>query len=65
VLIVDDHAPFRVLPRAPLQLEGFEIVSETAGRRALVVQALEQAFQPKWCSSLPAVSSSDQPITPP
>ena len=27
--------------------------------------ALEQAFQPKWCSSLPAVGSSDQPTTRP
>jgi DNA-binding NarL/FixJ family response regulator len=26
VLIVDDHAPFRALARALLQLEGFEVV---------------------------------------
>jgi hypothetical protein len=26
-------------------------------------RALEQAFQPKWWSSLPAVGSSDQPTT--
>jgi DNA-binding NarL/FixJ family response regulator len=28
VLIVDDHAPFRALARALLQLEGFEVVGE-------------------------------------
>jgi DNA-binding NarL/FixJ family response regulator len=30
VLIVDDHAPFRALARALLQLEGFEVVGEAA-----------------------------------
>ena len=30
VLIVDDHAPFRALARALLQLEGFEVVGEVA-----------------------------------
>ena len=28
VLIVDDHAPFRALAQALLQLEGFEVVGE-------------------------------------
>ena len=28
VLIVNDHAPFRALARALLQLEGFEVVGE-------------------------------------
>jgi DNA-binding NarL/FixJ family response regulator len=28
VPIVDDHAPFRALARALLQLEGFEVVGE-------------------------------------
>jgi DNA-binding NarL/FixJ family response regulator len=28
VLIVDDHAPFRALARALLQLDGFEVVGE-------------------------------------
>ena len=31
VLIVDDHAPFRALARALLQLEGFEVVGEAGG----------------------------------
>jgi DNA-binding NarL/FixJ family response regulator len=36
VLIVDDHAPFRALARALLQLEGFEVVGEAAdGQSAL------------------------------
>jgi CheY-like chemotaxis protein len=30
VLIVDDHAPFRAVARALLQLEGFEVVGEAA-----------------------------------
>ena len=30
MLIVDDHAPFRALARALLQLEGFEVVGEAA-----------------------------------
>jgi DNA-binding NarL/FixJ family response regulator len=30
VLIVDDHAPFRALARALLQLEGFVVVGEAA-----------------------------------
>jgi DNA-binding NarL/FixJ family response regulator len=30
VLIVDDHAPFRAMARALLQLEGFEVVGEAA-----------------------------------
>jgi DNA-binding NarL/FixJ family response regulator len=30
VLIIDDHAPFRALARAVLQLEGFEVVGEAA-----------------------------------
>jgi DNA-binding NarL/FixJ family response regulator len=30
VLIVDEHAPFRALARALLQLEGFEVVGEAA-----------------------------------
>jgi DNA-binding NarL/FixJ family response regulator len=30
VLIVDDHAPFRALARALLQLEDFEVVGEAA-----------------------------------
>jgi DNA-binding NarL/FixJ family response regulator len=30
VLIVDDHAPFRSLARAVLQVEGFEVVGEAA-----------------------------------
>src|SRR5688572_17306229 len=30
VLIVDDHAPFRALARALLQLEGFEVAGEAA-----------------------------------
>jgi DNA-binding NarL/FixJ family response regulator len=30
VLIVDDHAPFRALARALLQLEGFQVVGEAA-----------------------------------
>jgi DNA-binding NarL/FixJ family response regulator len=33
VLIVDDHAPFRALARALLQLEGFEVVGEAADTR--------------------------------
>jgi DNA-binding NarL/FixJ family response regulator len=36
VLIVDDHAPFRAVARALLQLEGFEVVGEAAdGHSAL------------------------------
>jgi CheY-like chemotaxis protein len=31
VLIVDDHAPFRALAQALLQLEGFEVVGEELG----------------------------------
>jgi DNA-binding NarL/FixJ family response regulator len=34
VLIVDDHAPFRALARALLQLEGFEVVGEAADARS-------------------------------
>ena len=34
VLIVDDHAPFRTLARALLQLEGFEVVGEAADARS-------------------------------
>ena len=34
VLIVDDHAPFRALARALLQLEGFEIVGEAVDARS-------------------------------
>ena len=34
VLIVDDHAPFRALARALLQLEGFEVVGEVADARS-------------------------------
>jgi DNA-binding NarL/FixJ family response regulator len=30
VLIVDDHAPFRAVAKALLQLEGFEVVGEAA-----------------------------------
>ena len=39
VLIVDDHAPFRSLARAVLQVEGFEVVGEAAD----AVSALEAA----------------------
>jgi DNA-binding NarL/FixJ family response regulator len=31
VLMVDDHAPFRALAQALLQLEGFEVVGEELG----------------------------------
>jgi DNA-binding NarL/FixJ family response regulator len=34
VLIVDDHAPFRALARALLELEGFEVVGEAADARS-------------------------------
>jgi DNA-binding NarL/FixJ family response regulator len=34
VLIVDDHAPFRALARALLQLEGFEVVGEADDARS-------------------------------
>ena len=34
VLIVDDHAPFRALAGALLQLEGFEVVGEAADARS-------------------------------
>jgi DNA-binding NarL/FixJ family response regulator len=34
VLIVDDHAPFRAVARALLQLEGFEVVGEAADARS-------------------------------
>ena len=34
VLIVDDHAPFRALARALLQLEGFQVVGEAADARS-------------------------------
>jgi DNA-binding NarL/FixJ family response regulator len=34
VLIVDDHAPFRALARALLQLEGFEVVGEAVDARS-------------------------------
>ena len=34
VLIVDDHAPFRALARALLQLEGFKVVGEAADARS-------------------------------
>ena len=34
VLIVDDHAPFRALARALLELEGFQVVGEAADARA-------------------------------
>jgi hypothetical protein len=68
VPIVDAHAPFRVLARAPLQLEGFEVVGETAGRpvpRAPGGTGAGAGVPAEECSSLPAVGSSDQPITPP
>jgi DNA-binding NarL/FixJ family response regulator len=34
VLIVDDHAPFRALARAMLQLDGFEVVGEAGDARS-------------------------------
>jgi CheY-like chemotaxis protein len=34
VLIVDNHAPFRALARAMLQLEGFEVVDDAADARS-------------------------------
>jgi DNA-binding NarL/FixJ family response regulator len=34
VLIVDDHAPFRAVARALLELEGFEVVGEAADARS-------------------------------
>jgi DNA-binding NarL/FixJ family response regulator len=34
VLIVDDHAPFRAVARALLQLEGFVVVGEAADARS-------------------------------
>jgi DNA-binding NarL/FixJ family response regulator len=34
VLIVDDHAPFRAVAQALLQLEGFEVVGEAADARS-------------------------------
>jgi len=34
VLIVDDHAPFRALARALLELEGFQVVGEAADARS-------------------------------
>ncbi len=39
VLIVDDHAPFRALARALLQLEGFEVV--VVGEAADALSALD------------------------
>ena len=44
VLIVDDHAPFRTLARALLQLEGFEVVGEAADARSALDAA--QQLQP-------------------
>jgi DNA-binding NarL/FixJ family response regulator len=40
VLIVDDHAPFRALARALLQLEGFEVVGEAADALSALDAAL-------------------------
>jgi hypothetical protein len=65
VLIVDDHAPFRVLARAPLQLEGFEVVSETAGSRAPGGTGAGAGVPAEVVQLVAAVGSSDQPITPP
>jgi CheY-like chemotaxis protein len=47
VLIVDDHAPFRALDRALLQLEGFVVVGEAADAPHTLEEAAKLAGCPR------------------
>jgi hypothetical protein len=59
VLIVDDHAPFRALARALLQLEGFEVVGE-AGKwwsRTRRLSRLRAAGRTQTCPADPTAGA--------
>ena len=57
VLIVDDHAPFRAVARALLQLEGFEVVGEAGEMVVEDAPAFGPPAAPRPCSAGPTVGA--------